>query len=208
MSSWDRFLAEWLSLPLVGDINQWALDHPVEVGTVAVFITVLLSLLLLGTLARSFSGAAENKSAAKSLVAAAAKNNALSSPNHQGQAHLGDAPEQPGAKAVASAGHATNFETFEKHLALSSDVLSEVGLAPIPRTAAHSLLQATDSSQSSPSNRYHEFLDSLSVEELLLVVRYSLLRESGEDAREAVKRISQRGTAEQRRLALSLMEEA
>lgn len=182
MSAWERLLAQWLSLPLVGDINQWALDHPVEVGTAAVFVTVLLSLLLLGTLARSFSGSAQNS-----------------------------LPPAPTVKVepvipleTAPAGH---FDTFEKHLAVSLEDLSEVGLAPVQRSVAGA--QPTSIPElETPANRYHAFLDGLSVDELLLVVRYSLLRESGEDAREAVKRISQRGTPEQRRQALALLEEA
>jgi hypothetical protein len=176
MSAWDRFLAQWLSLPLVGDINQWGLDHPVEVGTAAVFFSVLLSLLLLGTLARSFSGSADNSQ-----------------------------PSQPPAEVVkpVAAPAGGGFETFEKHLSLSLEDLSDVGLTPVHRGAAE---VSSQPNSYNPASRYHAFLDDLSVDELLLVARYSLLRESGEDAREAVKRISQRGTPEQRRQALALME--
>jgi hypothetical protein len=183
MSAWDRFLAEWLSLPLVGDINQWGLDHPVEVGTAAVFFSVLLSLLLLGTLARSFSGSAANSLQQASPAAPAFPMEAA-------------ATVQPRAASG-------NFDTFEKHLSLSLEDLSDVGLTPVHRGSTEASPQ---SDSHNPASRYHAFLDDLSVDELLLVVRYSLLRESGEDAREAVKRISQRGTAEQRRQALALME--
>jgi hypothetical protein len=145
------------------------------VGTAAVFFSVLLSLLLLGTLARSFSGSADNSQ-----------------------------PSQPPAEVVKPvAAPAGGFETFEKHLSLSLEDLSDVGLTPVHRGAAEASPQPDSHN---PASRYHAFLDELSVDELLLVARYSLLRESGEDAREAVKRISQRGTPEQRRQALALME--
>jgi hypothetical protein len=194
MSAWDRFLSEWLSLPLIGNINQWGLDHPVEVGTIAVFITVLLSLLLLGTLARSFSGSAANQTITP-----------LTKPT---------AESVPAAPLMGG----ESFDAFEKHLALSGELLSEVGLSPLQRpdaaqsaaslAAGGEIMVPGAATAETPAQRYYDFLDGLTVEELLVVVRYSLLRESGEDAREAVKRVSQRGTPEQRRQALALMEEA
>jgi hypothetical protein len=94
--------------------------------------------------------------------------------------------------------------SFEERLGLSRDELAEVGLPLMTPAPAPAITPSSSVENVEPA--MPDSLSGLSVEHLMVVARYCLWKGNPEGAREAIAPIMQKGSADERKAALALLE--